>query len=51
MQQEWINDGNFVGLDGERDPIIGRQDQAATFTIPKDNQNSITWAPIDLATK
>jgi Dyp-type peroxidase family len=35
LQQEWINDGNFVGLDAERDPIIGRQEEGATFTIPK----------------
>ena len=25
LQQEWINDGNFMGLGGERDPIIGLQ--------------------------
>jgi len=24
LQQEWINDGNFIGIGGERDPIIGR---------------------------
>ena len=35
LQQEWINDGDFIGANGERDPIIGRQDQGATFTIPK----------------
>ena len=35
LQQEWVNDGNFVGLDRERDPIIGRQEEGATFTIPK----------------
>ena len=23
LQQEWINDGNFMGIGGERDPIIG----------------------------
>jgi len=34
LQQEWINDGNFVRLGDERDPIIGRQEQAAVFTIP-----------------
>ena len=36
LQQEWVNDGNFVGLDDERDPIIGRQEEGATFTIPKE---------------
>jgi deferrochelatase/peroxidase EfeB len=23
LQQEWINDDNFMGIGGERDPIIG----------------------------
>jgi len=35
LQQEWINDGDFIGVGDERDPIIGRQDEGATFTIPK----------------
>jgi len=35
LQQEWINDGNFIGAGNERDPIIGLQDKDATFTIPK----------------
>lgn len=34
-QQEWVNDGDFIGTNGERDPIIGRQEEEATFTIPK----------------
>ena len=36
LQQEWINDGNFIGVGDERDPIIGLQEEGATFTIPKD---------------
>jgi Dyp-type peroxidase family len=36
LQQEWINDGDFIGANGERDPIIGRQEEGATFTIPRD---------------
>jgi Dyp-type peroxidase family len=36
LQQEWINDGDFIGAGNERDPIIGRQEQGATFTIPKE---------------
>jgi len=36
LQQEWIDDGNFVGVGDERDPIIGRQEDGATFTIPKE---------------
>src|ERR1044071_250653 len=35
LQQEWINEGNFVRLGDERDPIIGRQEEGAVFTIPK----------------
>ncbi len=35
LQQEWINDGNFIGAGDERDPIIGLQEKGATFTIPK----------------
>jgi Dyp-type peroxidase family len=35
LQQEWINEGNFVRLGDERDPIVGRQEQGAVFTIPK----------------
>ena len=36
LQQEWIQDGNFIGAGDERDPIIGRQEGGATFTIPKE---------------
>jgi Dyp-type peroxidase family len=36
LQQEWINDGNFIGLGDERDPIVGLQEEAATFTIPRE---------------
>jgi len=36
LQQEWINDGNFIRAGDERDPIIGLQEEAATFTIPKE---------------
>ena len=36
LQQEWINDGNFIGVGRERDPIIGLQDESATFTIPRE---------------
>jgi Dyp-type peroxidase family len=35
LQQEWIDEGNFVGLGNERDPIIGRQEDGAVFTIPR----------------
>ena len=36
LQQEWINDGNFIGVGDERDPIIGLQEEGAIFTIPKE---------------
>jgi Dyp-type peroxidase family len=36
LQQEWINDGNFIGAGNERDPIVGLQEAGATFTIPKE---------------
>jgi Dyp-type peroxidase family len=36
LQQEWIDGGDFVGLGDERDPIIGRQEEGAVFTIPKE---------------
>jgi len=36
LQQEWINDGNFIDAGNERDPIVGLQEEGATFTIPKE---------------
>jgi deferrochelatase/peroxidase EfeB len=36
LQQEWINDGNFMNLGKERDPIVGLQEEGAPFTIPKE---------------
>jgi Dyp-type peroxidase family len=36
LQQEWINDGDFIGAGNEHDPIVGLQDDEATFTIPKE---------------
>jgi Dyp-type peroxidase family len=36
LQQEWINEGDFIGAGNERDPIVGRQEEEATFTIPKE---------------
>src|SRR5262245_40622710 len=35
LQKEWINDGNFIGVGDERDPIIGRQEEDAIYTIPE----------------
>jgi deferrochelatase/peroxidase EfeB len=36
LQQEWINNGNFMNLGNERDPNVGLQEDGATFTIPKE---------------
>jgi len=36
LQQEWINDGTFMNLGDERDPLVGLQEDGSTFTIPKD---------------
>ena len=36
LQREWINDGNFAGVGEERDPILGLQQDGATFTIPRE---------------
>jgi Dyp-type peroxidase family len=35
LQQEWVNNGNFMNLGDERDPNIGLQEPGATFTIPQ----------------
>jgi Dyp-type peroxidase family len=35
LQQEWINNGNFMNLGDERDPNVGLQEDDATFTIPQ----------------
>ena len=35
LQQEWINNGNFMDLGDERDPNVGLQEDGATFTIPQ----------------
>ena len=35
LQQEWVNDGEFIGANGERDPIIGRQEEGATSQSPR----------------
>ena len=33
VQQQWVNDGKFIGAPAERDPLIGMQD-GGQFTIP-----------------
>jgi Dyp-type peroxidase family len=36
LQREWINQGTFIGAPGERDPLIGPNDGAGVFTIPRE---------------
>ena len=36
LQQEWINNGNFMSLGEERDPNVGLQAPGAVFTIPQE---------------
>ena len=36
LQQEWINNGNFMSLGEERDPNVGLQEDGADFTIPSE---------------
>ena len=34
LKKDWLNDGNFIGLGRERDPIDGSHDGTGVFTIP-----------------
>jgi deferrochelatase/peroxidase EfeB len=34
-KSQWQNDGDFVGLDDEKDPLSGPNDGTGTFTIPR----------------
>ncbi|WP_274911162.1 Dyp-type peroxidase [Streptomyces sp. WZ-12] len=35
LTAQWANDGDFVGLGTEKDPLIGDNDGTGTFTIPR----------------
>jgi Dyp-type peroxidase family len=35
VQSEWINQGTFIGLPDEKDPILGTNDGTGLLTIPK----------------
>ena len=35
VQREWINQGTFIGLPEESDPLIGPSEGTGVFTIPK----------------
>ena len=34
LKKHWIEDGNFLGLETQKDPIAGSHDGTGTFTIP-----------------
>lgn len=36
LQSQWINDGNFVSLGDDKDPIVGLNAGTGTFTVPQD---------------
>jgi Dyp-type peroxidase family len=35
IKSEWVNDGNFIGYPGEKDPVAGHHDGTGTVTIPE----------------
>jgi hypothetical protein len=35
VKSQWLNDGNFAGLDTEKDAIVGANDGTGSFTIPQ----------------
>lgn len=35
VQHEWINEGDFFGAGGDRDPIVGANDGTGGFTVPR----------------
>ncbi|MFB7501819.1 Dyp-type peroxidase [Streptomyces sp. NPDC056161] len=35
IKAEWVNDGNFIGYPGEKDPVAGRHGGTGTVTIPE----------------
>ncbi len=35
VQTQWVNSGTFLGASGETDPLVGPNDGAGEFTVPK----------------
>ena len=35
VQSTWIDDGEFIGADDEKDPVVGANDGTGVFTIPR----------------
>jgi Dyp-type peroxidase family len=36
IRKEWVDDGLFIGSSGEKDPLIGANDGAGQFTVPRE---------------
>ncbi|HET6269025.1 MAG TPA: peroxidase [Arthrobacter sp.] len=34
IKSEWVEDGNFIGFSGEKDPVAGHHDGTGTMTVP-----------------
>ena len=34
IKSQWVNDGNFIGYLGEKDPVAGHHDGTSDLTIP-----------------
>ncbi|MFB7574951.1 hypothetical protein [Streptomyces sp. NPDC056165] len=35
IKAEWVNDGNFIGYPGEKDPVAGHHGGTGSVTIPE----------------
>jgi Dyp-type peroxidase family len=35
IKSQWVNDGNFIGYPGEKDPVAGHHDGTGSVTIPE----------------
>ena len=35
VQSEWVNNGEFLGLGDAKDPIVGSNEGAGTFALPR----------------
>ena len=35
VKTQWLNDGIFIGAPAEKDPLVGPNDEASSFTIPQ----------------
>lgn len=35
LKSQWLNDGDFIGLGTEKDPVVGANDGTGVFTIPQ----------------